>query len=62
LTWPEVSEEINMYRYTIRIPCYGTGSDVSFNMSSTGGVWILEKARISVDKQPIELFNYENIL
>lgn len=56
------SEGIDMYRYSIRIPCYGSGSDISVNMSSTGWVWTLEKMRVSVEKEVIEVYNYWNIL
>jgi hypothetical protein len=37
------------------------GSDISFNMSSDGWVWILEQARISRDDQPIDVFNISDI-
>jgi len=41
---------------------YAMGWDISFNMSSEWGVWILEQARVSKDDdQPVELFNYANI-
>jgi hypothetical protein len=44
------------------VPLYASGNDIAINMSSTGGVWTLQKARISVEQEPIEVFNYNNIL
>lgn len=41
---------------------YATGNDVAISMSSTGGTWTLNKARISVDKEPIDVFYSDNIL
>ena len=61
LTGDSLGEWIDLYRYTFRLPMYAMGWDISFNMSSEWGVWILEQARVSKDDQPVELFNYANI-
>lgn len=62
LTWWEDNTDIEMYQYSVRVPMYASGNDIAINMSSTGGVWTLQKARISVEQEPIEVFNYNNIL
>jgi hypothetical protein len=51
-----------LYRYSVRIPMYTMFNDISVNMSSTGWQRILEKMRISVEQQEVDLFNYQNIL
>lgn len=61
LTWPTDDEEVDLYRFTFRVPMYSTGSTIAVNMSSTGWVRILEKMRISKDDEPVDLFNYTNI-
>lgn len=62
LTWETSdSDTIDLYRYTFRVPMYSMGSDISFNMSSDGGVWILEQARISRDDQPVDVFSISDI-
>lgn len=61
LTGGEDEEEVDLYRFTFRIPMYSTGSDISVNMNSIGWVWILEKMRISKNDEPVEIFNYNNI-
>lgn len=62
LTGWEDSSWINMYQYSVRLPLYASGNSCAINMSSTGGVWTLHKARISVEQEPIEVFNSNNIL
>lgn len=62
LTGGEDTSDIELYQYRIRLPMYATGNDIAINMSSTGGTWTLNKARINVDKEPIDVFYYENIL
>lgn len=62
LTWGEDTSDIDLYQYRIRLPMYATGNDVAISMSSTGGTWTLNKARISVDKEPIDVFYSDNIL
>lgn len=62
LTGWEDSTDIDMYQYSVRVPLYASGNDIAINMSSTGWVWNLQKARISVEQEPIEVFNYNNIL
>lgn len=62
LTWGEDTTDIDMYEYTVRLPVYATGTNISINMKSTWGVRTFHKARISVDQEPIEVFNYQNIL
>lgn len=36
LTGDDEGEEVDMYRFTFRVPMYSTGSDISVNMRSTG--------------------------
>jgi len=62
LTGWEDNTDIEMYQYSVRVPLYASGNDIAINMSSTGWVWTLQKARISVEQEPIEVFNYNNIL
>ena len=61
LTGADSGTDIDLYRYIFRVPLYAMGSDISFNMASTGGVWILEQARISKNEQPIDVFYSSNI-
>lgn len=62
LTGNEDTTDIDLYQYSVRIPLYASWNDIAINMSSIGGVWTLQKARISVEQEPIEVFNYSNIL
>ena len=61
LTGEDTGTDIDLYRYVFRVPCYAMWENISFNMSSLWGVWILEQARISKDEQPIDVFYYNNI-
>ena len=61
LTGSTSTTDVDLYRYTIRIPMYSMWSDISVNMSSTGGVWQMEKMRISRDDQPSEVFSISDI-
>lgn len=61
LTWADNGTDIDLYRYVFRVPLYAMWSDISFNMASTGWVWILEQARISKNEQPIDVFYSSNI-
>lgn len=54
-------EDIPMYDYLIRVPLYSTGESISINMSSEWWIWILEKMRIGVNWEPIDVFSYANI-
>jgi hypothetical protein len=62
LTGGEDTSDVELYQYRIRLPMFATGNDISINMSSTWGIRTLHKARISVDKEPIDVFYYDNIL
>lgn len=62
LGWWEDTSWIDMYQYTIRVPMYWTGTDIAINMKSTGWVRTLQKARVSIEQQEVEVFNYNNIL
>lgn len=55
-------DEVDLYQFVARIPLYSTGSTISFRMVSTGWVWILQKARIDVNKESIDVFGYNNIV
>lgn len=61
LTGASSDTDVDMYRFTFRCPCYATWDRISVNMSSTGGVWILEQMRISRDDEPIEVYAIDNI-
>lgn len=61
LTGEPSDTDIDLYRFTFRLPMYAMWWDIAFNMSSEWWVWILEQARLSKDDQPVELFNYANI-
>ncbi len=56
------SEWIELFPFIVRVPLYATGNTINFGMSSEAGVWVLHKARIWVNKEPIDVFWYQNIL
>lgn len=57
LTGSTESSWIDVYQFVARIPLYQTGSNISFRMRSTGGTRILDKARIDVNAESIDVFN-----
>lgn len=61
--WESLYEDtLELYPFTIRVPMYHRGSDLSVNLKSSWVQWILEKIRVGVDGEPTEVFNYNNIL
>jgi len=62
LTGSAQTEAVYLYQFVARIPLYTTGSSINFKMSSTGWTWILNKARIGVDGEPIDVFWFANIV
>jgi len=56
------SEEIELFPFIVRVPLYATGNTINFGMSSESGVWILQKVRMWVNAEPIDVFGYENII
>jgi hypothetical protein len=54
-------DDIQIYDYLIRVPLYSTWPEISVNMSSEWWIWILEKMRIWVNGEPIDVFSYANI-
>lgn len=54
-------DDVPMYSYLIRVPLYSTWQSISVNMSSEWGIWMLEKMRIWVNWEPIDVFSYANI-
>lgn len=61
LTW-ESSEDIEIYNYIARIPLYSTWSNISVSMESTWWIRMLDKMRIWVNWEPIDVFWYANIV
>lgn len=61
LTWDLVNNDIDMYRYILRVPLYATWPNISVNLNSNWWIWILEQMRIWVNGEPIDVFNYANI-
>lgn len=61
LTW-ESDSPTDVYNFVARIPLYVTGTNINFQLKSTGGTWILHKARIDVNKESIDVFGYSNII
>lgn len=54
-------EDIQIYDYLIRVPLYSTWPEISINMSSEWWIWMLEKMRIGVNGETIDVFSYANI-
>ena len=60
LTGSSSDSDIDLYSFVARIPLYATGNWINFSLSSTNGVWILEKARLGVNKEPLDVFSASN--
>lgn len=59
--WLNTGNDLKLYPFTIKVPMYQYLSTIAVNMSWTVQ-FIFEKITINVDGQPVELFNYNNVL
>jgi hypothetical protein len=59
--WLNTGNDLKLYPFTIKVPMYQYLSTIAVNISWTIQ-FIFEKLTINVDGQPVELFNYNNIL
>ena len=55
-------DSLPMYPFTVRIPFFNRGATIAVDMQSIGVQWIVEKYRINVEGEPVEVFTYNNIL
>ena len=63
LVWPiSDNETVDVYEYVARIPLFVTWSSINFSLKSNWGTWTLDKARIWVNWEPIDVFWYANIV
>jgi hypothetical protein len=63
LTWLEWEDDrLDLYEYVIRLPLYVTWWQINFQMISGGWQWTIDRVRIGVNGEPIDLFGYNNIL
>lgn len=61
--WASSNDEwIQMYPFSIRVPLYQSWMDVAFNLSSEWWQRILEKARIWVNWEPIDVYYTNQII
>lgn len=58
----DAESDLLLYKFTVKVQFFARGENIAFNMQSTGVQWILEKARVNVQWEPIEVFYYDNIL
>jgi hypothetical protein len=54
--------ELQLYNFSIRVPLFTTNTNISADLSSTGGSWILNKMRIWVNGEPIDVIGDSNIV
>lgn len=59
--WLNTGNDLKLYPFTIKVPMYQYLSTIAVNISWTVQ-FIFEKITINVDGQPVELFNYNNVL
>jgi len=62
LWWSNQWDDLQVYPFTIRVPMFTYLSTIAVNITWSGTQWIFEKMKIDVNGQPVELFNYNNIL
>jgi len=62
LTGSTSDEWIDMYQYVARIPLFATGSKINFQLKSTWGSRTLDKARIAVNGESVDVFGFANII
>lgn len=60
LKWGDKS--LNLYEYVIRLPLYLSWWQINFSMVSDWWQWTIDRVRIWVNGEPIDLFGYNNIL
>lgn len=53
---------VDLYEYVVRLPLYISGWQINFQMISDWGQRTLDRVRIGVNWEPIDLFGYNNIL
>ena len=57
----EETADVPLYRFVFRLPLFLTWWDISLNMSSTWGVWVMDRMRIGVEQEEIEIFAADQI-
>lgn len=54
--------DLLLYPFRVKVQMFARGENIAFNLQSTWVQWILEKARVNVEWEPIDVFYYDNIL
>lgn len=63
LIWLQGNDDtLDLYEYVIRLPLYISGGQINFSMVSDGWQRTIDRVRIGVNGEPIDLFGYNNIL
>ena len=62
LTWPTSTTDIDLYRFSVRVPLYQSGTYIAINLSSTWWQWIVERIRIWIQWEPIDVYASWSIL
>ena len=56
------AEWLPLYKFTVKLPVMIRWSDIAVNMSATWVQWILEKIRVWVNNETVQIFGYNNII
>lgn len=63
LSWDKWEDSyLDLYEYVVRLPLYVSWWQINFQMVSNWWQWTIDRVRIGVNGEPIDLFGYNNIL
>lgn len=62
LWWGSGLDDLQLYKFKVRMPFFTRGSKVSLWLTSSGVQWIFEKMTVKREGETYEVFSYDNIL
>lgn len=54
--------DLPLYPFTVRIPFFARGATIQWQLESSWVQWIIEKVRINVNAEAIDVFTFDNII
>ena len=57
----DAESDLQLYPFTVRVPFFARGYNIQWQLQSSWVQWIIEKVRVNVDAEPIDVFDFSNI-
>lgn len=57
----DTESDLQLYPFTVRVPFFARGYNIQWQLESNGVQWIIEKVRVNVNAEPVDVFDFSNI-